>query len=86
VKILLAYGADPNHATLAGAETGSFMRDCRTKGETPLSWASWHLRPGVVLHLLCYGDFHIHPERRKKKTCEPASGSMDAELGGTPHV
>jgi hypothetical protein len=66
------------------------MRDCRTKGETPLhraaafgneediitlldsgvridvldangdsplSWASWYLRPGAVLALLCYGHF-----------------------------
>jgi ankyrin repeat protein len=119
VKILLAHGADPNRTTIPGAETDNFMRDCRTKGETPLhraaafgneediglllaagarvdakdangetplSWASWHLRPGAVLHLLCYDDFHIHPERRKKTTCEPATGSMDADLSGTPHL
>ncbi|MGB6942049.1 MAG: ankyrin repeat domain-containing protein [Bryobacteraceae bacterium] len=101
VRALLAAGADPNHATLPGIETGSFMRDARTKGETPLhraaafgneedirllldagaridakdangdtplAWASWYLRPGAVLHLLCYGDFHIHPERQKQTT------------------
>lgn len=33
VRILLAAGADPNCATLPGEETGSFMRDCRTKGK-----------------------------------------------------
>jgi ankyrin repeat protein len=119
VKMLLARGADPNLATLASAETGCFMRDCRTKGETPLhraaafgneeeitlllaagaridakdangetplSWASWYLRPGAVLHLLCYGDFHIHPERRKQTTCEPATGSMEGALSGKPHL
>jgi len=119
VRILLASGADPNHATLPGAETGSFMRDCRTKGETPLhraaafgneedirllldagaridakdangdtplGWASWYLRPGAVLQLLCYGDFRIHPERQKQTTCEPPNGSMEGALNGEPHL
>jgi ankyrin repeat protein len=71
-------------------ETGAFMRDCRTKGETPLhraaafaseqaiqmllnegaivdardingdtplSWASWHLRPRAILRKLAHGKF-----------------------------
>lgn len=40
VKVLLSYGADPNHTTKAAVETGGFMRDCRTKGETPLHRAA----------------------------------------------
>lgn len=40
VEVLLAHGADPRRATKPGAETGSFMRDCRTKGETPLHRAA----------------------------------------------
>jgi ankyrin repeat protein len=40
VKVLLAGGADPNRATHPDVETGSFMRDCRTKGETPLHRAA----------------------------------------------
>ncbi len=117
VKLLLAHGADPNRATIPGQETGAFMRDCRTKGETPLHraaafgneediqslldagarvdsldangdsplcWASWYLRPGAVLGLLCYGPFHIHPDRRKETTCEPATGSMERDLLGQP--
>lgn len=40
VRVLLAHGADPNRATKPGVETGSFMRDCRTKGETPLHRAA----------------------------------------------
>jgi ankyrin repeat protein len=96
-KVLLLAGADPNAATTAGMETGSLMRDARTKGETPLhraaafasaetiqllldagarveardahgdsplSWASWHLRPDAVLRKLCFGLFTIHPEGR----------------------
>ena len=32
LKLLLAgHGADPNRATIVGVETGSFMRDCRTR-------------------------------------------------------
>ena len=90
VKVLLANGADPNAATKPSVETGCFMRDCRTKGETPLhraaafgseqaidlllsagarrdakdmngdsplTWASWYLRPRSILRKLCYGDF-----------------------------
>jgi uncharacterized protein len=40
VKVLLKYGANPNVATRYGVETGDFMRDCRTKGETPLHRAA----------------------------------------------
>jgi uncharacterized protein len=119
LRILLSSGAEPNRATLPHVETGCFMRDCRTKaetplhraaafgneedirlllaagaridakdvnGDTPLAWASWYLRPGAVLHLLCYGDFHIHPEQQKQTTCEPVTGSMERALSGTPHL
>jgi hypothetical protein len=55
-------------------------------GDTPLAWASWYLRPGAVLHLLCHGEFRIHPERQKQTTCESASGWMENELSGTPHL
>ena len=40
VQVLLEHGADPNTATIPGVETGAFMRDCRTKGETPLHRAA----------------------------------------------
>lgn len=109
LQVLLAYGADPNRATLPGVETGGFMRDVRTRGETPLhraaafgttetiqllldadakldardangdsplSWASWHLRPAPILHMLCFGNFRVRPDRQ----------GMRANLQGTPHV
>jgi palmitoyltransferase len=44
-------------------------------GDTPLSWASWHLRPDAILRRLCYGAFSIHPDRR----------SMAANLLGAPY-
>src|SRR5258705_109647 len=40
IKVLLAKGANPNCVTKASAETGGFMRDCRTKAETPLHRAA----------------------------------------------
>ena len=40
LAVLLGSAANPNCATKPGAETGSFMRDCRTKGETPLHRAA----------------------------------------------
>jgi ankyrin repeat protein len=97
LKLLLQAGANPNCATTPSVETGSFMRDCRTKGETPLhraaafgseqaiqslldagavvdardmhgdtplSWASWHLRPRSILRKLCYGRFSIPSDAR----------------------
>jgi uncharacterized protein len=40
VRVLLAAGADPGLTTRNGVETGCFMRDCRTKGETALHRAA----------------------------------------------
>lgn len=109
IKVLLAKGANPNCTTKPNVETGGFMRDCRTKGETPLhraaafgsaatiqmlldtgaqidakdangdsplSWASWYLRPDTILRKLCYGNFYIRPERL----------GMDEYLQGTPQI
>lgn len=40
LEVLLARGADPNRATKPSVETGCFMRDCRTKAESPLHRAA----------------------------------------------
>lgn len=40
LRVLLAAGANPNKATKKNIPTGAFMRDCRTKGETPLHRAA----------------------------------------------
>jgi ankyrin repeat protein len=40
MRVLLAHGADPNRTAKPDAETGGFMRDVRTCGETPLHRAA----------------------------------------------
>jgi ankyrin repeat protein len=118
-KILLSHGADPNRVTKASAETGAFMRDSRTRAETPLhraaafgsetciqllldagakidakdmngdsplSWASWHLRPDAILRRLCYGAFSIHRDRHSTSDHGMGWSAMDSHLLGKPHV
>jgi uncharacterized protein len=55
VKVLLAHGADPTATTKPGVETGGFMRDCRTKGETPLHRAAAFGDEEVIQDLLDAG-------------------------------
>ena len=120
VRVLLSSGADPNQAARTGVETGSFMRDVRTRGETPLhraaafgslqvirllleaggdreardangdsplSWASWHLRPAAVLSALCFGRHSVHPDAIASDDSDHGHGwgGMDHYLLGTPH-
>lgn len=68
-----AYGTEATIQLLLAAGAKLDVRDMN--GDSPLSWASWHLRPDPILRLLCYGEFSVHPERT----------SMVAALLGTPH-
>ncbi|WP_051670861.1 ankyrin repeat domain-containing protein [Bryobacter aggregatus] len=52
LRVLLAHGANPNVATIPNVETGAFMRDCRTKGETPLHRAAAFGDEGAIQMLL----------------------------------
>src|SRR5882724_5542601 len=87
VKLLVDKGADVNAKTISGIETGAFMRDVRTKAETPLhraaayadensplSWASEHLRPGAILSLLSYGKYQIGDAHKIKNTSDHGQG------------
>ncbi len=118
VKLLIEKGADVNAKTIPGVETGAFMRDVRTKGETPLhraaayadehtiayliengadasakdahgnsplSWASEHLRPGKILALLTYDQYAIGEAHKRKNNSDHGNGwgnSMDWNLMG----
>lgn len=121
VKVLLAAGAGPNRATTPGVETGGFMRDIRTRGETPLhraaafanaatiqallnagasreardahgdsplTWASWHLRSSAILKMLCFGPHRIHPRAVEEALAERGldlGDGMRRALLGVPH-
>lgn len=118
VRLLLEKGANPNVATVPGIETGAFMRDIRTCGETPLhraaayagpdtielllkhgadkmakdangdtplTWASKHLRPGKVLQLLSYGSHWISDKHVEVNISDHGAGwgnTMDWNLAG----
>lgn len=55
VAVLLAAGANPHAITNPGVETGCFMRDVRTRGETPLHRAAAFGSEAVVDALLDAG-------------------------------
>jgi ankyrin repeat protein len=107
VRLLVEHGADVNTRTIPGKETGAFMRDVRTKGETPLhrataysdaatieyllahgadreardahgdsplTWASEHLRPGAILALLAFGRHNIGENSRVSITSDHGAG------------
>lgn len=119
IELLLTHRADPHAVTTPGVESGCFMRDVRTKGETPLhraaaycdakgiqllldagasleardahgdsplSWASWHKRPGAVLELLCFGEHRIHPLAVERNQSDHGVGwsGMEGNLRGRP--
>ena len=107
VRLLLESGADVNLATTPNMETGSFMRDVKTCGETPLhraaaysdvktielllehganrekkdangdtplTWASKHLRPASILSLLSYGNHKIGGNSLSSMTSDHGAG------------
>ena len=107
LKVLIENGADVNARTIPGKETGGFMRDVRTKGETPLhraaaygdeemisyliengadreardvngdsplTWASEHLRPGSVLRLLAFPPHNISEAGAARITSDHGCG------------
>jgi ankyrin repeat protein len=118
VRLLVERGANVNARTIPGKETGAFMRDVRTKGETPLhraaaygdeaiiefllshgadreardahgdsplSWASAHLRPGSILALLSFGSYRIGENSRRSITSDHGAGwgnAMERKLLG----
>lgn len=107
VRLLVAHGANVNAQSIRGRETAAFMRDVRTKGETPLhraaaycdeaiiefllesgadreardahgnsplSWASEHLRPGSILSLLAHGPYNMSEKTRQSITSDHGAG------------
>lgn len=70
VKVLIAAGANPNALTTVGVSTGSFMRDCRTRGESPLHRAAAFGSEATIQLLL---DAGADRELRDKNGDSPLS-------------
>ena len=60
IKLMLDHGADKE------------ARDAN--GDSPLSWASWHLRPGAVLQLLAYPPHNISDKHVEMNTSDHGAG------------
>ena len=56
-----------------------------SQGDTPLSWASYHLRPPSVLRLLCFGEHQIHPENHSDYDHGRGWMTLDPPCG-KPHI
>ncbi len=107
IRLLIEHGADVNACTKPGKSTGAFMRDVRTKGETPLhraaayanieiidyllksgadreardangdspvTWASEHLRPGQILAILGFGKHQVGPNAKSRIISDHGAG------------
>jgi uncharacterized protein len=55
IKVLVENGAEINAKTTPGVETGAFMRDVRTTGETPLHRAAAYGDEGIITYLIEQG-------------------------------
>jgi palmitoyltransferase len=98
VRVLLDRGASPNAVTTPGVETGAFMRDCRTKGETPLHRAAAFGGEETIDMLLAadgesplsWGSWYGRPDAILQKLCygrfriRSGRKSMEAYVTGEP--
>ncbi|MCY3006233.1 MAG: ankyrin repeat domain-containing protein [Planctomycetota bacterium] len=50
-----AFGSEQSIQMLLDA--GALLDAKDIHGDSPLTWASWHLRPRSILQLLCYGEY-----------------------------
>ncbi|MEQ1930518.1 MAG: ankyrin repeat domain-containing protein [Parvularculaceae bacterium] len=76
-------GETPLHRAAAFADAGTIafliergadrtIKDAQ--GDTPLSWASWHLRPGAVLRLLAHGPHQVSESSAAAITSDHGQG------------
>lgn len=66
-------------------EAGASPAAVDAQGDSPLSWASRHLRPAAILRLLCFDDWSIHPDASWTGDHGAGWSGMDRHLIGRPH-
>ncbi len=82
-----AYAGPATIERLLDAGADREARDAH--GDTPLAWASRHLRPGRVLDLLSYGEHRVHPLAVERWTSDHGRGwgnGLEWNLLGEPHA
>ena len=79
-----AFGTEKSIQLLLDA--GALREAEDMNAESPLSWASWHLRPPAILRLLCYGEFSIHPDNHATYDHGAGWSQMDSHMLGRPHL
>jgi uncharacterized protein len=67
-----AFGSEKTIKLLLEAGADKTRKDAH--GNSPLSWASWHLRPAKILSLLTYGNYQIHPLHLEKMQSDHGAG------------
>ena len=75
-----AFGTETTVRLLLAAGASRESKDAN--GDSPLSWASWHLRPAAILRMLCYGNFSIHPDNHANYDHGRGWGQMDDAMRG----
>ncbi len=79
-----AFGTEPSIEMLLEAGADATAKD--QYGNSPLSWASWHLRPASILRLLCYGHHTIHPDNQSTYDHGVGWGQLDQPLRSRPDI
>lgn len=80
-----AFGSEAVIEMLLDAGAEREVRDAN--GDTPLAWASWHLRPPAILRRLCFGPHRIHPDANWASDHGDRWGyGLEHALLGRPHI
>lgn len=67
-----AFGNETTIQLLLNAGADKKIKDMN--GDSPLSWASWHLRPASILSLLTYGPHRINPAHLERMKSDHGCG------------
>jgi ankyrin repeat protein len=78
-----AFGSEATIGRLIEAGASPAVTDAH--GDSPLTWASRHLRPAAIIRLLCFDDWSIHPAADWTGDHGAGWSGMDRHLTGRPH-
>ena len=79
-----AFGTEKSIQLLLDAGADREAKDMN--GDSPLTWASWHLRPASILRNLCYAGFSVHPDNSSTYDHGAGWSQIDPHSLGRTHV